>query len=234
MDVINNMDCIDFLHQIPYVSLIFMDPPDNIGLEYDGYKDERPDYYDWLDLVIRTAIPKTDTLWISYYWKHDLEIKYRLRYYMKERPTLKAKTFIWRFTFGQYRENDCGSGFRFLLRITKPSAKIRTDKIRQPSTRMMMGDSRASGLRVPDDVWEFPRVVGNSEERKPWHPTQHPENLLKRIILMSTDEGDMVADPFGGTGTTLRSAVALNRHCLISEISEKYCKKIRDDTFSTT
>lgn len=224
-----NGNCLDLLTQLQTVPLIFADPPDNLGLEYGTYKDKRPpeQYYEWLELVVRKALRVTDCFWLSYYWQHDLEIKHFVRNIIKYyHPSVKAHTFIWRFTFGQYVESDCGSGFRYLLRLIKPGAKLNPDAIRIPSRRMELGDSRAAGPRVPDDVWEFPRVVGNSPERRSWHPTQHPEDLLRRIILLNSDRADTVVDLFGGTGTTLRVATALGRNSVISEINPDYCQKI--------
>lgn len=229
MSTIYQGDCLEMLREISRsVPLVFADPPDNLGLKYDEYRDKRSDYYDWLELVILKSLNIADCFWLSYYWEHDLEIKYRVRNILKrERPSVKAKTFIWRYTFGQYNDNDCSSGFRFLLRLMKPQAKLRVDNIRVPSRRMEIGDARAAGPRVPDDVWDFPRVVGNAKERCPHHPTQHPEDLMRRIILMHTDPGDVVVDCFGGTGTTLRVANSINRIPLISEISENYCQEIQ-------
>src|SRR6218665_1344724 len=180
---IHNMDCLHFLQNFQsHVPLIVADPPDNIGLSYEGYRDTKTDddYYNWLELLFRKALSVTDCLWLSYYWKHDLEIKSRVATIIKRNhPSVKAKTFIWRYTFGQYVDSDCGSGFRFLLRLTKPNAKFRPDSIKVPSRRMELGDPRAAGPRVPDDVWDFPRIVGNSPERRAWHPTQHPEDVYR-------------------------------------------------------
>lgn len=94
---------------------------------------------------------------------------------------------------------------------------------------MLQGDKRASGPRVPGDVFEFSRVVGNSKQRRPWHPTQLNEGLVERCILMTTNEGDHVLDPFGGTGTTARVCQRLNRSCTLVEISPTYCEHIRKD-----
>lgn len=215
------------------VPLLFADPPDNLGLAYDVFKDKMPahQYYDWQELLIRKALQVADSVWWSYYWSHDLEIKHRVRNIIKFiNPSVSAKTLLWRYTFGQYNDNDCGSGFRFLLRLDKPTAKNRPDSIRVTSRRMQLGDARASGPKVPDDVWEFSRVVGNAEERRSWHPTQHPEDLMQRIILFRTDPGDTVVDLFGGTGTTLRVAERLDRRALISEISRTYCTNICAET----
>lgn len=223
-------DCIDMLQQMEYVSLMVADPPDNIGLKYNDYVDKRHDYYDWLDYVVQLALDKTDCLFLSYYWKHDLRIKHNSYKLLKKRPHITAKTFIWRYTFGQHNSHDFGSGFRYLLRFTKPSAKFNPDSIRVVSKRQKLGDLRANPAgRVPDDVWDFPRVVGNSSERRKWHPTQHPEALIRRIILMHSDPNDLVVDLFAGTGTVLRVALAEGRRALVAEIDFEYCKRIAEE-----
>lgn len=235
---VHNIDCERFLDSWtgPKVPLLFMDPPDNIGLVYDEYNDKRPadDYYRWLELLVRKSFNVADTIWLSYYWEHDMEIKMRLQRFLKlERPSVKAKTFIWRYTFGQYVDSDCGSGFRFLLRLTTLKSKIRPDNIRVPSKRMEIGDSRAAGPRVPDDAWEFPRVTGNSGERRSWHNTQHPEALMRRLILISTDRGDRMIDLFGGTGTSIRASEQTGRKATVTEISKQYCHRIAKENPGT-
>ncbi len=56
------------------------------------------------------------------------------------------------------------------------------------------------------------------------HPTQKPVNLLKRLIEIFTDEGDVVIDPCAGSGTTLRACAELNRSCYGFEIVKQFCK----------
>ena len=55
------------------------------------------------------------------------------------------------------------------------------------------------------------------------HPTQKPEKLLARLLLASSDEGDFVLDPFGGSGTTAAVAAKLNRQCLSIDLNQQYC-----------
>ncbi len=232
--MIHNIDCLDYLPSIPFnkYKLIFADPPDNLGLNYDEYKDKNPHYYEFIRSVIDWSLKATECFWISYYWQHDVEIKYILRDLLKYRyPSYKAKTFIWRYTFGQHNANDCGSGFRFLVRVARTNLKVNTEEILIESERQRLGDARANpDGRVPDDFWcfEIPRVTGNSHERRAWHPTQHPEKLMERIILMSTNEGENVLDLFGGTGTTLRVSERLKRNCDVCEISKNYCEKMNE------
>ena len=81
---------------------------------------------------------------------------------------------------------------------------------------------------MPDDVWdEYPRVCGTFKERTGWHPCQMPENLLKRIIAVSSNPGDCVLDPFTGSGTTAAVAYQLGRNYTAVEISEEYVENAK-------
>ena len=79
---------------------------------------------------------------------------------------------------------------------------------------------------MPDDVWNtYSRVCGTFKERTGWHPCQMPENLLKRIISASSNQGDFVLDPFCGSGTTPAAAMQLSRRYAGIEISQEYVNK---------
>jgi DNA modification methylase len=81
----------------------------------------------------------------------------------------------------------------------------------------------------PGDAFDFPRVTGNSKQRRSYHPTQLHEELVERCIKLSTREYGTVLDPFGGTGTTLRACKNTNRSCTMVEKSAGYCAKIREE-----
>ncbi len=72
------------------------------------------------------------------------------------------------------------------------------------------------------DMWYFPRVCGTFKERRGFHGCQMPEQLLGRIIKACSNEGDLVLDPFAGSGTTLAVAKKLGRKHLGFEISKDY------------
>lgn len=194
-------DAFDYLRQMDPHPCIFADPPDNLGLEYNGYVDKNPNYFDWMDLLLRLAIPKADVFWLSFYHKHLVEVSYMLRCLMKQHPR-RIRQYIWRFNFGQYGEKDHPNGYRPIFRISKITWKPKMDE-RVESEREKLGDKRASGTgRVPDDVWEYGRIQGNNSERREWHPTQHPEDIYRRIMRMS---GRRFLDLFAGTGTCFRA-----------------------------
>jgi len=75
--------------------------------------------------------------------------------------------------------------------------------------------------KVPGNVWEFPRVRYRMEEYEE-HPTQKPEALLERVILASSNPGDVVMDPFSGTFTTGAVAKRLNRKTISIELNIDY------------
>ena len=88
-------------------------------------------------------------------------------------------------------------------------------------------DGKKKQLR---DVWQIPLCQGKErlkdENNKALHPTQKPEELLKRIILGFSNEGDIVLDPFAGSGTTAYIAKKYNRNYIGIEKEEKYYKAI--------
>ncbi|MEE9211396.1 MAG: site-specific DNA-methyltransferase [Phycisphaeraceae bacterium] len=80
-------------------------------------------------------------------------------------------------------------------------------------------------FRPGEDTWYQSRLCGTFKERQQWHPCQLPETLLERIIKVSSNQGDLVFDPFAGSGTTLAVAHKLGRKWLGCELSRQYAKK---------
>jgi site-specific DNA-methyltransferase (adenine-specific) len=80
------------------------------------------------------------------------------------------------------------------------------------------------GFPAADDTWYFARVAGTFKERQGFHGCQMPEQLLGRIIRVSSNPGDVVLDPFAGSGTTLAVAKKLDRQWIGCELSEEYVR----------
>ena len=107
----------------------------------------------------------------------------------------------------------------------------------QPSYPQLLEDNRLlrkpgtatnyfRGFRPHQDTWYFPRVCGTFRERVGWHGCQMPEQLLARIIRACSRPGELVLDPFAGSGTTLAVAKKLGRRWLGFEVSAHYVKQI--------
>ncbi len=210
---------------LPHARMIFADPPDNTDMPYSGFKDHIDNYAHWLLEVVRVGTSCSDIFWLSYFYRYQPIVLRSV-----DSKDKNWHPFIWRFTFGRYQSHDCCSGYRPLLRISRPGTTWNCDSIRVPSIRQKCGDDRANPSgRVPDDVWEFPRITGNSRERRRWISNQHPEALIERMILMSTNPGDIVIDMFAGSGTVHRVCKRLNRNSISIDISQEYCDRIMDE-----
>ena len=102
--------------------------------------------------------------------------------------------------------------------------------MRLPSDRQLIyNDRRANATgKMPDDVWNtYARVCGTFKERQGWHPCQMPELLLARIIATSSHAGELVLDPFNGSGTTAAAALQLGRDYCGIDISENYVENTK-------
>lgn len=228
-----NADCLEYMNNPPdglsrYWSTIFADPPDNIGTKYLKYKDAIPncEYARMLRAWLTTFVDKAETVWFSFNSKWIFHIS-EIVNDLLTRPMLEAKMCVQTFTFGQHNHHDLGNNFRPIIRLRWSNAPLYPDAIRVPSWRQLHGDVRADSRgRVPGDVFDFPRVTGNSRQRRKWHPTQLNEGLVERCIKLTTPESGSVLDPFGGTGTTLRVCKKLNIACTLLEVDEFYCSKI--------
>ena len=229
-----NADNIDFLIDAAdnkqRWDMVFADPPDNIGLGYETYSDkvDETQYARACTQWIFSALRVTDTLWWSFNARHTVmmgAILHGVRSWAAVKPCVQT------FTFGQHCKTDFGNNHRPLWRITASDKPVfEAEQIKVPSWRQLNGDKRAAeGGRVPGDVFDFPRVTGNSKQRRAWHPTQLHEGLVERCIKSSTREGGSVLDIFGGTGTTLRVCKAINRICTLVELCPTYCAAISNE-----
>jgi len=79
------------------------------------------------------------------------------------------------------------------------------------------------------DVFDFPRVTGNSKQRRKYHPTQLNELLYERCIRLSCKPTDTVCDIFAGTGTMARVCAETGNPCILIDVDAEYCKKIAEE-----
>lgn len=222
-----NMDCESFLKTTKeHYDCIFMDPPDNLGLEYNGYYDQRDDYIEWLSNIVKLALGRANVVWVSVYHKHLFD----LLFILQSTNIAQMRQFIWYFKFGQYYESDNPNAYRPVLRMSLYYQWQPIMRERVPSVREQIGDLRSTGKgRVPDDVWQYSRVTGSksNDERRPWHPTQHPEAIYRRIAMQSVGADGTFVDLFAGTGTCFRALFDFN--VIGVEIDPFYCQKIKED-----
>lgn len=217
------------MRNINYADMVFADPPDNIGLAYSEYRDRvsHKQYRDLLYDTVSIGTALAPHLWVSFNAKWTMLMAEICSSYQQ---THDIRPCVQTFTFGQHRKTDLGSNYRPLWRISEFDAKVHPDQIRVPSQRQLSGDKRACpDGRVPGDVFDFPRVVGNSKQRRNWHPTQLHEGLVERCVKLCTLEGDHVIDLFAGTGTTGRVCQRIGRSAALVELDGFYVKKLEEE-----
>ncbi len=232
-------DCLD--HVGP-CDMIFADPPDNIGLSYDGFDDSIPKakYVDWFTQCLFQFCAYSPVVWVSFNSRWLLEFASAF-HYVADNYGYQFKPFVQTFTFYQQNKSAIGNAHRPLWRLSHPDATEYPQAVKIPSWRELNGDPRAkAGGKVPgdsfdqcieidDSFFDFSRVVGNSKQRRKWWPTQLNEDLVERCVKLNTVEGQLVLDPFCGTGTTLRVCKKIGRRCRTIEKSEIAYKKVCEE-----
>lgn len=252
LDRLYHGDCLDGLAGLPEgcVNLAFADPPFNIGYEYDIYRDRRAceDYLDfsrrWIGAVERVLAPD-GAFWLAIGDEYAAELKVITH---REIGLHLRSWVVWYYTFGVHCTKKFTRSHVHLFHFVKDPRRFtfHDEAIRVPSARQLIyGDKRANPKgRTPDDTWvlrpqEVPggfapdhdtwyvsRVCGTFKERAGWHGCQMPEQVLGRIVRACSSPGEVVLDPFCGSGTTLAVAKKLDRRYIGFELSAEYAARI--------
>lgn len=219
------------------VDLIFADEPYNIGKDFGNNIDKwgsSEEYVTWNKIWICEAMrvlkdDGTIYLMTSTQFMPYIDIFVQENYHVLSR-------IIWSYdSSGVQSKKMYGSLYEPILMFTKKkSSKITfnsSDILIEAKTGAKRGliDYRKnppapySTTKVPGNVWDFSRVRFRMDEYEN-HPTQKPEALLERIIRASSNEGDIVFDPFGGSFTTAAVSKKLNRKSISIDMNPEYYK----------
>ena len=231
-------DCLNALEHIEdkSVDLIFADPPYNIGKKFSEFHDHwetEKEYiewcYQWLELCIKklkdngTLYVMTSTQAMPYF---DI--------WLRDKMTILSR-IVWHYdSSGVQAKKYYGSLYEPILYCVKDSNNYTfnaNDILVEAKTgaKRKLIDYRKNppqvynSEKVPGNVWEYPRVRYRMDEYEN-HPTQKPIALLERIIKASSNEGDIILDPFSGTFTTAYVAQKLHRKSISIELQEDYIK----------
>jgi len=228
-------DCLEILGDIPNnsIDVTFADPPFNLNKKYKSTKDSLNlnKYLDWCKLWINEMVRITKPTgsiflhnipkWLTYYTAILNESAHFKHWISWDAPTSPMGKSLQPSHYG-------------ILCYTKELKKNKFYEIRYPHKRC-----RNCGYLHKDyggkkkllhpfgpllsDVWTDIHRIKHNKYRDD-HPCQLPVHLLERIILMSTDEGDIVFDPFLGTGTTALAAKRLGRNYIGVELDKEYVR----------
>jgi len=252
-------DCVAGLKALPdgCVDLAFADPPFNIGYDYDTYDDTQndADYLSWCKqwlTQLHRVLKPNGSFWLAIGDEYAAELKVMAH---REVGFIPRSWVIWYYTFGVHCKNKFTRSHAHLLYFVKDPVDFTFNKqaMHVPSARQLIyNDKRANPQgRMPDDTWilrpqDVPdgfdpasdtwfvsRVCGTFKERAGWHGCQMPERVLARIIEASSSPGEVVLDPFVGSGTTLAVARKLDRKTLGFELSEEYAARATERLKST-
>ena len=237
-------DSLRWLRSLPdgCVDLVFADPPYGIGkADWDIFPDEAA-YLRWCDQWVgETArvLSPTGTCYICGFSEILADVKAAVQRHFKT-----CRWLVWHYRNKANLGLDWGRSHESILHFRKTaSTALNVDDIRIPygahtlkypartqaetsvfakSAPQKGGPWTPNPLGAkPKDVFDIPTTCNGRGEKTP-HPTQKPEELLRKIVLASSNPGDWVLDPFSGSGTTLVAAEQLGRRWLGCELSVEY------------
>ncbi len=224
------------------VDLIFADPPYNIKkANWDNFETQE-EYIAWSIQWISQAsriLKRTGSLYICGFSEILADLKYPASTYFKS-----CRWLIWHYKNKANLGSDWGRSHESIIHFRKSNTvKLNIDDVRIPYSAHTLkypshpqAETSAYGKgktkkhdnwtpnpkgAKPKDVLEIPTTCNGMGETTP-HPTQKPEELLRKFLFASSIEGDLVIDPFSGSGTTLVVAEQLNRHWMGCDLSFEY------------
>lgn len=233
LNKIHNGDCLDLFKYIPdnSVDVAFADPPFNLKKNYTSYGDslEFQEYLDWCEKwiseMVRVTKPSGSIFlhnipkWLTYFATYLNKFANFKHWISWDAPTSPMGKSLQPAHYG-------------ILFYTKEAKGAKIYELRYPHKR-----DRKQGYLWKDyggkkdmlhpfgplvsDVWTDIHRIKHNTKRDP-HPCQLPIHLMDRLILMTTDENDIILDPFSGTGTTAISAKRLGRNFIGFELDRKY------------
>jgi adenine-specific DNA-methyltransferase len=238
-------DCLELMRTIPAESLqlVVTSPPYNIGKEYeqrlhlDAYVTQQAQI---IAECVRTLRPQGSICWqVGNYVDQGAIIPLDTVLYpiFSELGLKMRNRVIWHFEHGLHCSRRFSGRYETIVWFTKSDEYVfNLDAVRVP--QKYPGKKHFKGPRAgeyscnprgknPGDLWVIPNVKSNHVE-KTEHPCQFPVELVERLVLSLTHEGDWVLDPFLGTGTTIIAAFRHGRRCVGAEVVPKYTELARE------
>ena len=232
-------DSFEVLKKLPAASfdLLFADPPYNLTKSFgkEAFRELTSDEYEaWLDSWLILCLPllkPTASIYICGDWRSSsaiqrlgskyFQLQNRITWEREKGRGAKANwknaaEDIWFFTVSDE--------FVFNLDAVKLRRKVMAP-YKENGQPKDWNASDAGNFRDthPSNIWTDITVPFWSMPENTPHPTQKPEKLLAKVILASTNPGDLILDPFAGSGTTAVAAKKLGRDFVAIEADEDYC-----------
>lgn len=239
VDKVIEGDAIEVMREIPdnSVDMTFADPPFNLGKRYNNYHDKKriDEYLEWCRLWLKEMVRITKPTgsifvhhipkWLTYFAGFLNEIAYFRHWIVWDAMSSPLGKTLLPSHYGILWYTKEKRGFKFY--------DIRSAHPRCRNCGIVLQDYGGKKNKMHpygpliSDVWKDIHRIRH-KKRRDEHPCQLPIPLLERLILMTTDEGDIVLDPFVGTGTTAIAAKRLGRKYIAIDIDSKYVKIARE------
>ncbi len=237
-------DCLDLLKSIPdeALQLVITSPPYNIGKEYekkldlDLYLEQQAQV---IGECVRALSPKGSICWQvgNYVDRGSIIPLDTILYPIFSHLGLRMRNrIVWHFEHGLHCNRRFSGRYETIIWFTKSDEyTFNLDPVRVP--QKYPGKKYFKGPKAgqyssnplgknPGDLWIIPNVKSNHVE-KTEHPCQFPVELIERLVLSLTNEGDWVLDPFLGTGTSIIAAIRHKRRGAGAETIPKYIELAR-------
>ncbi len=220
-------DAIEEMKKLPdsSVRLIVTDPPYNLNKNYGNNQDklEFDEYLDFSRQWLREAARVLTDDGTIYVFMGMRYISYIYNILEQELGMTFNSWITWFYTQGIGKTKGFSPRHDDILMFTKDPKKFvfHLDDIRVPQ-KFYRSVNNMRGAN-PGNVWEFSHMHYCNKNRKK-HPTQKPEGLFERMVLASSNQGDIVLDPFVGSGTALRVCQQTGRKGIGIDINHEYIK----------
>ena len=230
-------DCISVLKKMKTqsVQLIFADAPYNIGKDFGNDSDKwksAQQYIDWCKVWMDECMRILSDQGTMYFMTATQYMPY-LDIFVSEKYNVLCR-IVWTYdSSGVQAKKIYGSLYEPILMINKAKENVYTFNGKDILVEAKTGAKRNlidyrkdppqpyNAEKLPGNVWNFNRVRFKMDEYEN-HPTQKPEALLERVIMASSNPGDVVLDPFAGSFTTPAVAARLGRIGVGIDINEEY------------
>jgi len=228
-------DALEALRALPNgcVDLIFADPPYNRGKNFGGIRDRRRDYPLWVNEWIREAarvLKEGGSLYVCAPWQNGALMQNTLERHLKIRNRITWKRDKGRGARKNWKNNmedvwfaTKGRSYRFRLLKWKKRVIAPYREGGRPKEWVERNGERFRWTH-PSNIWIDLCVPFWSMRENTVHPTQKPERLIERIVEASSRKGDVVLDPFMGSGTTAVVCRRLGRRFVGFEINADYVR----------
>lgn len=232
-------DCMELIARLPEgsVPLTVTSPPYNIGKSYEKVRDVG-DYVDWCSdwiKLVHGATAPSGAFWLNlgYQSLPDRAKAIPIPYLLWDRvPFYLIQEVVWNYGAGvAARQSFSPRNEKFLWYVRDPDDyTFNLDDVRDPNVKYpnqrKNGKLKCNPLgKNPSDVWQFPKVTSgrnrSSKERTP-HPAQFPTAVVERIVKACSNTGDVVLDPFMGSGSLAEAALRAGRKAIGFEINADY------------